>query len=348
MKNEINPQRQKNYWEPIYEPDAREYIEWQATGEDLRHTKGIKKLIVNLETIKESQFTHLSEFTFENIDFTGSLDGEQRKFTFRKCIFRKCSFRGAIFINIKFTACEFDYTTFALGYFRDCEFRNCTYNQIGVSGNSMTLENCYIDPELFLKNLYLNANSDVLDENHTSLQYQKFQQAKTKAVIARKLTEMQPIKNDIEFHILSIETARKHEVLAYFDESFYNLFYGKDKAKIKNLFNLIFSFLEYPIIMLFGWISGWGYKIGKTIFLGIFCISIFAIINNALIFQSDSISASLLKTLEYWLIFGYTKYDFTLIPKNFQWLIFLNSFLGMIWFAAIIPIIINKLGKSNE
>jgi hypothetical protein len=341
MKSEINPQRQKNYWEPIYEPEAREFKEWQPSVDELRHTKGIQKRIVNLDTIKKSQFTHLNEFTFENIDFTGILDGEQRKFTFRKCIFKKCSFREAEFINIKFTLCNFDQSTFALGYFRDCEFRDCNYHKIGVSGNSMTMDNCYLDPELFLKDLYLNSDPVILTENNTSIHFQKFQQAKTKAVIARKLTELQPIKNDIEFHIKSIETARKKEVLAFFSESFYKLFYGKDNAKIKNFFNLIFSMLEFPIIMLFGWLSGWGYKIGKTVFIGIICIVIFAFINNELIFQSESILESILKTFEYWLLFGYTKYDFSLIPKSFQWLIFLNSLLGMIWFAAIIPIIIN-------
>jgi hypothetical protein len=348
MENVINPQRQRNFWEPIYEPNIKIFDIWKATPDEIRHLKGIKRLIVNLSIIQDSNSSHLSEFLFEKVDFIGFLDGGQMKFTFRKCNFTKCSFRNTEFTNIKFTECIFDHTTFALGYFKNCEFRNCTYKQIGVSGNSMILEDCYLDPKLFLESLFLNKDLSVLKEKNTNLQYQKFQQTKTKAVIARRLTEMQPIKNDIEFHILSIKTARKYEILSSYSESYYFVTHGKFFDRFKNLFNLIYSMLEFPVIMTFGWLSGWGYKIGKTIFIGLIFISLFSFINYGLIFKCDTYSESVLKTFEYWLLFGYTKYDFNLIPHNFQWLIFVNSFLGMIWFAALIPIIINKLGKSNE
>lgn len=348
MKEEINPQRKRNFWEPIYEPNISSFEKWKITAEELRHLKGIQKLVVDLATIQETNFTHLNDFTFEKIDFSGTLDGDQIKFTFRNCKFTKCSFRNAEFKNIKFTNCIFSYTTFALGYFKNCEFRNCRFNKIGVSGNSMVFEDCYINPEHFLKDLFLNTNAAVLREFQTNVAFQSYQQTKTKSVIARKLTESLPIKNDIEYHILSIKIARKYEILAFMKEAIYYLTHGKFSDKLTNFFNLLYSLFEMPVIMLFGWLSGWGYKIGKTLTIGILSILLFTILNKSIIFKCDTFSDSLLKTVEYWLLFGYTKYDFNLIPSNLQWIILLNSIFGMIWFAALIPIIINKLGKSNE
>jgi len=348
MKNSANPQRIRNFWEPTYDPNAKEYKFWDATPENIIHSKGIQKYIVKLGIFKNAKINYLTDFTFEDVDFIDTLEGEQRKFTFKKCRFKGCSFRDAKFINVKFTECIFELSTFALGFYSNCEFRNCSYKKIGVSGNAMQFEECYINPELFLKDLYLNSKLDILKENQTTLQYQKFQQAKTKAVIARKFTEMKPIRSDIEYHILSIKTARRLEVLLNISQSYYYLLNGKKVDKVKNFFNFLFSSLEYPVLIFYGWLSGWGYKIGKVVFIGLAVILLFSIVNNFLIFQDSSFSDSILKTLEYWLLFGYTKYDFKIIPEGFQWLIFLNSVFGLIWFSAIIPIIINKLGKSNE
>jgi hypothetical protein len=348
MKADKNPQRYKNYWEPIYNPSINQFNIWNPDEKVLEQTTGIKEVSFNIEICKTLQLKRLTDKTFENIDFKGELDGGQRKFTFKNCRFNYCSFRETIFINIKFTNCKFNHTSFTFGKFVNCEFRDCSFTKIGISGNATYLENIYVNPIAFLRDFYLMKDKSVLKENNSNLLLQWFMLEKTRSNIARKLAEMQSIRRNIDFHINSIKTSRKYEILSWLKKSIYFLIKGSFFQKAQNLINLIYYALEYPTMMFFGWLSGWGNKIGKTLMIGLISLIILSKVNNYLIFQDDTFISSVLKTSEYWLLFGYTKYDFDKIPENIQWIIFGNSLLGMIWFAALIPIIINKLGKNDE
>ena len=348
MKADKNPQRYKNYWEPIYNPTIKQFDIWKPDGIVLEQTTGIKEVSFNIEIFKTLQLKRLTDKSFENVDFGGELDGGQRKFTFKSCSFNYCSFRDTILTNIKFTNCKFNHTSFTFGKFVNCEFRDCLFVKIGISSNATYLDNIYVNPMTFLKDFYLITNKSVLKENNSNVLFQWYMLERTRSNIARKLAEMPSIRRNIDFHIYSIKSSRKYEILSWLKRSIYYVIKGSLLQKAKNFINLIYYSLEYPTIMFFGWLSGWGNKIGKTLLIGLISLLVLSTINNCIIFKDDSFISSVLKTSEYWLLFGYTKYDFNVIPENYQWIIFGNSVLGMIWFAAIIPIIINKLGKSDE
>ena len=161
---EINPQRNYNYWEPIFEPGIYEFSNWDPSINE--NVTGIKEVSIDIANYQE--YKNLEGFNFEKIDFSGILNGGTTKITFKKCIFDKCSFRNAVFENTKFTECIFSYTTFSLSEFKQCEFRKCTYKEIGISGNTTRFENIYIEPDIFLKNVFLYNNKRVLLEKQTT------------------------------------------------------------------------------------------------------------------------------------------------------------------------------------
>ena len=102
------------------------------------------------------------------------------------------------------------------------------------------------------------------------------------------------------------------------------------------------------MINIFGWLTGWGHKIGKTVFIGIIGITLFSFIYKYWFFENDTYIQNLLKSCEYWFLVGYTKYTFNDLNICKQFIIFCNSFLGLLWYASLIPIIFNKMSKNDK
>lgn len=343
---QINPQRSTNFWEPIYDPNEKEYKLCAIPPEDFDHIPAIDRYVINWEYLSTKTF--LEDKTFTRIDFIGNIDGDKLTKTFRNCQFVLCSFRSSEIKNIKFSNCNFDRTTFSLARFINCEFRNCQFHNIGISGNATQLENIYIDPEELLKNLYLCKDKDLLKERKTNIQFQKMMQMKTKSVIARKILTMKPVKADIDMLIRAIRSSRKYETKSKLAESLYNLKTQNFIQKWKHLLNFVYYILELPVLCFFGWLSGWGQKAGKTVLFGICGIFLFALFYAFIGYPKSTNSDSLMKSIEYTLLFGYTKYPFVNNNRLTNTVVLINAIFGMLWYASLIPIIINKLGKDDE
>jgi hypothetical protein len=342
----INPQRANNYWEPIYEPHEQPYASCGIDITQFEHLPSLERYIIDLAFFNNLKF--ILNKSFSRIDFIGSIDGGRTTKKFENCTFFMCSFRTTNFSNIKFTSCTFDRTTFSMASFKNCQFRNCIYKEIGISGNTTSFEDVYIDAEKLLSSIYLCKDKALLKERKTNRLYQKMRLMKTKSVVANNVLSMKPVKADIDMLIKGIRTSRKYESTSKLEESFYNLVRGEKKAKLKNLFNALFYFLEIPIIFYFGWLSGWGQKVGKAILIGLITTIIFAFLYTVFLVPQISFSEALLRSIEYLLLFGYTKYYFIESNTIGNTLIFLNAIIGMLWYAALIPSVINKLGKEDE
>jgi hypothetical protein len=258
------------------------------------------------------------------------------------------SFRDTCLKGVKFNGCIFKYTSFSLAQFIDCEFRNCSYEKISLSGNTTVFENTYIDSKAFLKDVYLNRDKDVLKKNKTTLHYQSYRARKTKSEIARKIMHMRPVINDLDMLISSVKIARRLEIESAISESFYFIIHGSERKKVISFFNFVFSAIEYPVVNIFGWLTGWGYKIGKTVLFGILSMLLFSVIYDNFIYVKADFVDNLLKSFEYGLLFGYTKYPMDKVPMYIQWIHFLNSFFGMIWFSALIPVVLNKMSNDDN
>ncbi len=341
-----NPQRTNNYWEVIYDPKINALDDFKPKDNELVILKYWRNLIIDINDFRQKPY-HFNSKVFECIDFIGSLDGEST-ITFEGCTFEKVSFRNSVFNKVKFRRCFFVETSFSLSHFVDCEFRDCDFKRISVSGNTTILENTYIDSRAFLFDVYLNKNKDVLRVNNSSLPWQRYNYYKTKSVLARKIMKLRPVVNDLELLILSIKVARCLEIKSSIYKSFY--FMQKEGCFKKNLwfFNFVFSVIEYLVVNVFGWLTGWGYKIGKTVFFGLFLSFLFSLLYDQFFYINADYFENLLRALEYGFLFGYTKYPFKDISNDVQWVHFLNSFFGMMWFSALIPVILNKMSNDDK
>lgn len=347
-KSMYTNRRKTNYWEPIYDPAQQDLIKQNIENTDFDNKMGWKNSIIDLNSFLDAKNKY-QNYTFETIDFIGELIPEKTKtITFNNCVFENVSFIGTIFENIKFQKCKFGKTTFSLSTFNNCEFRDCEYKDVGISGNTTIFNDCYIDSKKLLKNVFLNRDKELLKEKNTTLPYQNFRHVKTKSIIARKTVTMSPVKNDLSMLIRTISVARNYETKASILEEWNNIFIKSMIYKVVHIFSLIFFLLELMVINLFGWLTGWGHKIGKTVFIGIFCIVVFSLIYRYYVFENELYSYQLLKSFEHWFLVGYTKYSTTDLCFSKQLVIFCNSFLGLLWYASLIPVIFNKMSKDDK
>lgn len=347
----IATQRKKNYWEPIYDPNIK--ISNNINNSTLRPNelstiKGWKKSKISLEIFEPKKYVDL---TFDTIDFLGSLSHIHPKYTtFEECTFMKVSFSGTTFKNVKFKKCKFNMTTFSLSTFENCEFRDCTFSKIGISGNTTIFINTYIDASKLLVDVFLNKDKDILlNLGKTTPEYQEYRSFGTKATLARQIIHMKPVKNDLSLLIKSIKTARNFEMLTEIKGALFSFKTENFLKKIYPLITLLYFIFELIIVNFFGFLTGWGYNIGKAVLIGLSCNVFFSLIYNFFFFKESTFFANLLKAFEYWFLFGYTKYTYdTPLILFYQYSIFLNAMLGMLWFSALIPVIINKMGNYDE
>jgi hypothetical protein len=345
MENSVytNPQRTKNYWEPVFGSYSGPL---EVCDADFDTVTGVQKVRVSLE--RYGTRTIFEGLRFSDVDFSGEFDGGARKATFKDCFFERCSFRGSEIKNTKFTNCKFLCTSFSLASFSDCEFRDCLYEKIGFSGNTTRFQNVYIDAGKFLKAAYLQRNTSVLRENKTNLLHQSYRLEKTKSVLARKLLSMRPVKDDVDMYTRGIKTARWYEITSKIKESVHFVVLGPVKNKLQRIINLICYSVELVVVLFFGWLSGWGQKIGKAVFFGVVTIVAYGFLYSQFLTNEVSSGEAFLRSFEYMLLFGYTKYPLKDLDAKTQWIVFSNSALGMVWFAALIPSIINKMGPQDD
>ncbi|NTU74008.1 hypothetical protein HGB07_07685 [Candidatus Roizmanbacteria bacterium] len=346
-----NYQRLNNWWEVIYNPRCEEFAEVKKDDE-CPSVRVWHKLSVDIEVFacKKNKYTN-SYYgkIFDCVNFFGELRGEKR-IKFNDCEFKKVSFAGSVFCGVLFRRCLFDETSFSLSTFNDCEFRDCYFKQISASGNKTIFRNTYIESEKFLSDMYLNTDKELIERKGSSFSLQRSEWYKTKSVLARQIMQMPPVGNDINVLISCVEMARCLEVKYDMYRTVYEICddSGGCKKKLLLVAELLFSLIEYLVINIFGWLTGWGYKIGKVVVIGGFMFLLFAIIYNNYIYIDDGILRNVLRSFEYGLLFGYTKYDYKCFSEIALWLHFLNSLAGMFWFSALIPVIINKMSNDDR
>ena len=339
-----------NFWEPIFGHMDKEAFP-DYTG-SICDQEEISKCHFKIEKLDNLSQHKAKKLLFKNVDFSGrkSIETEPYRFIFDDCEFIFCSFRRTTFDNVSFRHCRFEKTAFALCTFNDCEFRGCKFNDIGISGNTTVFKNTYIESYELLKSVYLNKNKAILEKNNTTRIRQRSKLEKTKMVVARKLTTMAPVRYDLENLTKSIEIARLQEIrFDIFDSIFKILESKKLWKKIIGFGKLTASVLSYVTVSIFGKMSGWGQELGKALIIGFFVVLGFSFIYSNIIFHDSlSFTQAMFRTFEYLLLFGYTKYSFADISSIGRVVIFINSVFGMLWFAVMFPIIINKMRPDDD
>lgn len=339
-----NPQRTQNFWEPIYAPEKdNEFEQFEITEDEIRSGMGRKKKWISVADFERIESWKVKEFTFTEIDFEGNYGGQ--KLAFDDCVFEMCSFRNTRWENTKFRNCKFKLTTFSLAEFSQCEFRNCTYEKIGISGNETKFSEVFIEPSRFISAAYTNTDPNVLSENGTSPAYQKYRLEGTKAAVARALLNMQPIHRDIEALTSAKRIARMSEGRYRTRSAQIDFSTG---SRWRGAIRFASYFSEHLLVSMFGWLSGWGLKAGRLILIGLLMVSLFLGYYQISGFPTSSLIENLIRTMEYWFLFGYTKYDLQELPAHIHAVVFLNGFAGLVWFGTMLPVVLEKMSSGDE
>ena len=347
MSNKTNIQRDKNFWEPIYAPENdNSFRKWTVNDDELNTTSGKKNVWIDIADFIKLKKNIIENFTFTDIDFEGIVFKERLKFL--KCKFISCSFRNSEWDSVKFTDCEFTRTSFSISKFTNCEFRKCKYKEIGISGNETKFDNVYIEPKKFINAAYTNTDEKVLFELKINPLYQIYRLENTKTAVARMLLQMKPIRNDIDTYATAKKIARTSEIFYYIKKNLYEIKINRFFCKINPLLKLMTNYIEFLFTYSIGWLSGWGLKVGRTLSIGFIVTLFFGAYYYFFTFKDNELIDCYLRSLEYWFLVGYTKYDFENVSIINQYIIFMNSLLGMFWFGTLLPVILEKLGKSDE
>jgi hypothetical protein len=306
-----------------------------------------KNLLYQIDDFGRLEAKHFVGFSFEKVDFMGEFNDEYLAFT--DCQFTNCAFYKCTWKNVKFQKCVFNKTSFSIARFENCQFRDCTFEKISISGNEMKFFNTYIEPYKFISAAYTNIDPKVLKEQNVDPKHQAYRLEGTKSSAARMLLQMRPIRNKIDTFMEAKHIARKCESFSHIKKGYYD-FQCRDSiwSGLRGLLSLPLYYIEYLFILAVGWLSGWGLKIGRTFLIGFLVTIGFAFYYNYFLFETDSFIKNYLKSLEYWFLFGYTKYDLKNVTFPNQLIIFLNSLLGLFWFGTILPVLLEKMGKDNE
>jgi hypothetical protein len=334
--------RQNNFWEPTFKPESSPLsiiFDWK----DLEHTNGPKECICRLSSIKDIK--RINKKFFTGSDFVDNFDFDTT-FTFSECIFEDCHFGWSNWRNVKFQKCTFNSCAFGLTKFISCQFLDCNFKNISVSSNETVFEKCYIDPQKMINNIETNLNFPaILKERGTTKEYQKYRLAISKAKIAKNLLNSLKEYGDEDMFILSRKIFSKQYNISRIKEAIHTMKTGSKMKRISSFLDLFPRVIESLITPVFGFMNRWGYSIGRITIFGIFILIFFTLIYY---YQSNRLVYSLIKSFDFTLVAGYTKYDFSTMTLYWKFLHILNLAFGILWFSLFFPTILTKTSNKFE
>ena len=171
--------RRKNFWEPFYDPAAKNFV---VCSFNPALSAGPKNSVV----LQSSFGGHdvIEKASFIRCDFRDQF--EDLRFTFKSCSFEDCDFGQSTWKNAKFNSCRFQQCSFSQSDWTNCQFINCSWTAIYFS--DLNLFDTIIDnPEVFVDAASTNLDPQVLIANGVKKSLQIFRLEGTKSTIARSL-----------------------------------------------------------------------------------------------------------------------------------------------------------------
>lgn len=345
------PQKQKNdkrknaYWDSIYTGSPSNLLgihNW-----DFRTNKGPSRLIFEAEslktyaTLKNLSRVSIRGITFQGCDFEGDFRGIN--ITFDKCTFKHCDFGESYWLEAKFSGCTFDSCSLTVTEFESCLFYGCEWNKLTVSGTETKLNNTLVtNPSKFIAAAYTNTDPKVLEPKYKTASYQLMRLETTKVKIARVLHKSAEGHGDEEAYYDSIKTKINQSIKASNTEAIYN--FRAKKNRIQNALKFLVGHLEFAILNSSASINAWGRSIVRPTLLGLAIMLLFGACYGS---QLGNYYQGLIQGFDITFLVGYTKYANSGISELTQALYALNAFLGLWWYAILVPTLINRLSRVS-
>ncbi|TBW33073.1 hypothetical protein EYW49_20885 [Siculibacillus lacustris] len=334
-----NSKKTVSYWDPVFQ--TADPAMFQKASWDFVRNGGPRLAIFDAAELKSP--VKIERIHFENCDFIGIFP-EYSKFS--NCIFEKCDFSNSTFTMAKFNSCRFKRSSLSTATFQDSEFRDCTWEEIGLSGNTTKLDGTIItNPTKFIEAAYTAENPNEQNGQTSTKRYQRARLEITKSEIARAIYQNHTRKgSDKDYYecvqlttIQSIKEEISHRTIENISPN----------IKIpKLLFNKVLNSIntiDMQIIILVLNINAWGRSITRPLFFGLIIISLYTA--AYCYFLRIALLDSIIMSLDISLVAGYTKHSSTLDGTLKQILAVSNLVVGLIWYAVIIPTVINRISK---
>lgn len=337
--------RQNAYWDSIYKKgNPQQEHDW-----DFRNNVGPQDLLFMprplLQAVqgRSSKRYSVKEINFNSCDFFGDFSSIEIVFT--KCRFSFVDFGGSVFKSAKFSECVFDACSLTLTEFHGCQFYGCTWNKITISGTETKFtETLITNPDKFIKAAYTNTDKGVLDRFGKSVSYQLMRLGNTKTKIARSIFVNSDSYGDEDAYYVGLKTYINTSTLSKVRECFYNARHGKNI--ISNAAKLIAHFLEYTIVNISASINSWGRSIVRPSFIGLAVMTGFGVYYGCGL-EQPNILKGLMQGFDITFLVGYTKHASTESPIERQAVYALNAFIGLWWYAILVPTVINRLSRKS-
>ncbi|WP_244542229.1 hypothetical protein [Azotobacter beijerinckii] len=164
----------------------------------------------------------------------------------------------------------------------------------------------------------------------------------TKAKIARVIMKCCEHYGDDSAYYGAIKIYLTQSLKAKRTESAYNL-----KAKkniISNIFGLFSCQIELVLLAISGAINSWGRSIARPVMCGFFVLLFFGFIYSEF---GKNLSTGLIKSFDITFLVGYTKHATLTDSIKNQTIYAINAFLGLWWYAILVPTVINRISRTN-
>lgn len=336
-----------NYWEQSYKPNAERPNDivtindaFNGNGE---HWKRIVSDTKKKATPIDRPLLKGSHITIELCDFECTLESPSL-LSISNIRFKECRFDHSIWKSVKFSACTFERCHWGRVTFENCVFVNtCNFIEMSASAESLTLQSTAIPPKNFLASLKPNLR-DLPDD--VTRDYQTYRFASTRANLAKMVWNSNSDESNIEYYFESQEELVKALLSQRVESSGFDL---KTKKYRNNLIKLISSFLprcERRLVCAAGWFSRWGRSLTRPILIGVFCIVFFCFIWRSYAYYSGNHAtylSSLGRSLNLFLIAGYTVHIGPNAATTEKALGLLNIIFGLAWYALIVPVWLRRI-----
>lgn len=332
------------YWDSLYtgESMALKEHDW-----DFSNNKGPTQLLFLSDALtarvddRSSSRRTITGINFDYCDFFG--DFTSLDVSFQKCTFTRCDFGGTVWKGAKFSNCTFERCSLTMTEFQSCQFYNCNWSKITMSGNEMRLIDTLINnPRKFIASAYTNIDFEVLEKNKKSVSYQKMRLENTKAKVARSIYLSAEGRGDEKAYYEGLRTYINQSNWARVREAFYNLSGRKDV--FVNGVRVAGGMIEFLIINLSGFINAWGRSIVRPAFIGLAVMLGFGLLYG---FLSGNYYQGILQGFDITFLVGYTKHAMVDKSLTDQALYATNAFLGLWWYAILVPTVINRLSRKG-
>lgn len=334
--------RQKNWWEPIFDPTIEPIT--KRGSWDFTHDGNPRRQVFE----DPGENTVVTGIVFEKVDFSGIFE---HRVIFRQCTFKYCDFGLSSFHRAKFTGCEFFDTTFSMCTLEDCELRDCIFERISFSGNETILDRTLItNPSKFINGARAYLGGVPSDKSKV---YQTLKMFETKSTISRRLLSALSDEGSERAFYDGLRTSTISDNKARMALAAIDILNLQSRLRAKPLqsvlhflwsvFKIVASMLDLLILFTFGLLNGWGKSLSRPIAAGILGVLLFSFAYDGQL--AIPTSSSLMKSIEIWLLFGYTKYASVSNLIAAEKLQLANAASGLIWYAVTIPTIVNKLTR---